>query len=168
MAEQKADATIETYFEIGIPNAYIPEQMDRLSYYTALYSVKIIEELAEIEEEMRDRFGPPPALVQRLFKSAELKYYASRAFFERVIIQRKQVIIVLPKGDNTLYYETKFGHLAAYIMDHYKDTIKIQQQNDSIKLLIRREFEFPEKAIELLTAFAKNVYGLMKGQKELL
>jgi transcription-repair coupling factor (superfamily II helicase) len=160
--EQRTDATIETYFEIGIPNAYIPEQMDRLSYYTALYSVKLIEELAEIAEEMRDRFGAPPSLVQRLFKSAELKYYASRALFERVIIQRKQVIIVLPRGDNALYYETKFGHLAAYIMDHFKDMIQIQQQNDSIKLVVKREFEFPEKAIEFLTGFAKNIHGLMK------
>ncbi len=160
--QQKTDATIETYFEIGIPNAYIAEQMDRLSYYTALYSIKLIEELSEIEEEMRDRFGAPPALVKRLFKSAELKYYASRALFERVIIQRKQVMIVLPKGDNARYYETKFAPLAAYIMDHFKNLIQLHQQNDSIKLIIKKEFEFPEVAIEFLIGFAKNIEGLMK------
>ncbi len=159
-AEIKSDTTIEAYFEIGIPKAYISEQMDRLSYYTTLYSIKSIDELFEIEDEMKDRFGMLPAIVKRLFMSAELKYLASRVFFERVVIQKKQILIILPKGNNTEFYETRFVRLAGYIMDHYKDEIRIHQQNDSIKLAILKQFNVPEKALEYCTAFTKNIAEL--------
>ncbi len=160
--EKKSDASIESYFEIGIPNAYISEQIDRLSYYTALYGINQIEELNEIREEMRDRFGALPSIVERLFKSAQLKYYASRAFFERIIIQRKQTIIVLPKGDNVEYYTTKFGKLAHHISDNYSKSIQLQHTATSIKLILKKEFEFPEVAIDFLTKFSQEVRDLLR------
>jgi transcription-repair coupling factor (superfamily II helicase) len=158
--EVKTETTIEAYFEIGIPKAYISEQMDRLSYYTTLYSIKTIDELFEVEEELKDRFGMLPAIVKRLFMSAELKYLASRVFFERVVIQKKQVLIILPKGNNTEFYETRFVRLAGYIMDHYKDEIRIHQQNGSIKLAIMKQFNVPEKALEYCIGFTKNIAEL--------
>ncbi len=160
---KKSNTSIESHFEIGIPNAYIPEQIDRLSYYTALYAINNIEELAEIREEMLDRFGQIPDLVQRLFTSAELKHYASLALFERIVIQQHQVIITLPKGDDiSAYYEQKFPKLAAYIMENFRAQIAIQQSSHSVKLTLRKSFEKPEKAIEFLLAFAKNVEVLMR------
>ena len=77
--EDRTEPTIDTYFEIGIPPTYMPEQMDRLNFYTALYSIKNISELEELKEEMNDRFGPLPVLVQRLISVATLKLYASHA-----------------------------------------------------------------------------------------
>ncbi len=162
-ARKKSNTSIESHFEIGIPNAYIPEQIDRLSYYTALYAINTIEELAEIREEMLDRFGQIPDLVERLFISAELKYYASLALFQRIVIQRHQVIITLPKGDEAgNYYEQKFPALAAYIMENYRAQIAIQQSSHSVKLTLKKAFEKPEKSIEFLLAFAKNVEVLMR------
>ena len=55
--EERTDPTIDTFFEIGIPVTYMPEQMDRLNFYTALYSVKSLSEIEELKEEMLDRFG---------------------------------------------------------------------------------------------------------------
>ncbi len=89
--EDRTEPTIDPYFEIGIPETYMPEQMDRLSFYTALYAIKNLEELEELKEEMEDRFGPVPALVKRLLMIATLKYYASYALFERIIMNRKNL-----------------------------------------------------------------------------
>ena len=159
-SEAKSETTIEAFFEIGIPKAYITEQMDRLSYYTSLYSIQSIDELYEIEEELKDRFGMLPAIVKRLFMSAELKFIASRVFFERIVIQKKQILIMLPKGNNVQFYETRFARLAAYIMDHYSSEIRIHQQNDSIKFAIQKQFTIPEKALEYCIGFTKNVADL--------
>ena len=52
--------TIDTYFEIGIPQGFMPDQADRLSFYTALFSMNRIEEAGEIREELEDRFGKLP------------------------------------------------------------------------------------------------------------
>jgi transcription-repair coupling factor (superfamily II helicase) len=43
--KEKSEPSIDTYFEIGIPQTYMPEQSDRLNFYTALYSVTAFEEI---------------------------------------------------------------------------------------------------------------------------
>ncbi len=71
--EERTEPTIDAYFDIGIPKEYMPEQMDRLNFYTSLYSIKEISELEELTEEMEDRFGPLPILVQKINCSGRIK-----------------------------------------------------------------------------------------------
>jgi transcription-repair coupling factor (superfamily II helicase) len=158
--EERTEPTIDTYFEIGIPELYMPEQTDRLNFYTALYSIKTIEELEELKEEMTDRFGPLPVLVGRLVSSALLKFYASYALFERIIIQRKNIFLILPKGEREEYYKFKFVELMRFIMDNYKDKIKFNQQKEVMKLIIANNFKTPEELLEFLLKFCKQIVGL--------
>ena len=151
--EERTEPTIDTYFEIGIPETYMPEQMDRLNFYTSLYSIKSMEELDELKEEMLDRFGPLPVLVERLISAAKLKYHASYALFQRVIIQRKNIFLILPKGEKEDYYKYKFVELMRFIMDEYKDKVKFNQQKTTMKLVITNNFETPEKIFEFLISF---------------
>ncbi len=158
--EERTEPTIDTYFEIGIPSAYMPEQMDRLNFYTALYSIKSISEIEELKEEIVDRFGPLPVLVRRLIAAATLKFYASYALFERVIIQRENIFLILPKGQKEDYYKYKFIELMRFIMDDYKNTVKFNQQKDVMKLVIQNNFESPEKLMEFLIEFTIKVTKL--------
>ena len=158
--EERTEPTIDTYFEIGIPETYMPEQMDRLNFYTSLYSIKSLEELNELTDEMLDRFGPLPVLVERLISAAKLKYHASYALFQRVIIQRKNIFLILPKGEKEDYYKYKFVELMRFIMDEYKDKIKFNQQKTTMKLVITNNFETPEKIFEFLISFSKKVIEL--------
>lgn len=162
-SRQFPETTIEAYFEIGIPRGFIPDQMDRLSYYTAMFSVKSRDELQDISEEIKDRYGDMPALVKRLLLSAELRLYASRALFERVIIQPKRIIITLPKGNDEEFYQAKFRRLYDFIAGNHRKTIQFIQQGENLKLQINEHFNVPERAIEYLTGFAIEVadlYGL--------
>ncbi len=47
--KERTEPTLDAYFEIGIPETYMPEQMDRLNFYTALYSIKDLDELERLE-----------------------------------------------------------------------------------------------------------------------
>ena len=158
--EDRTEPTIDTYFEIGIPAAYMPEQMDRLNFYTALYSIKNLAEIEELKDEMKDRFGPLPVLVQRLISAATLKLYASYALFERVIIQRKNILIILPRGQKEDYYKFKFVELMKFIIQEYKDSIKFNQQKEVLKLVIQNNFESPETLMEFIINFSKKVMKL--------
>ncbi len=158
--EDRTEPTIDTYFEIGIPSTYMPEQMDRLNFYTALYSIKNLTEIEELKEEMKDRFGPLPVLVQRLISAATLKLYASYALFERVIIQRKNIFIILPRGQKEDYYKFKFVELMRFIIKEYKETIKFNQQKDVLKLVIQNNFESPEKLMDFIIELSKKVMNL--------
>lgn len=162
--EERTEPTIDSYFDIGIPKEYMPEQMDRLNFYTSLYSIKEISELEELIEEMKDRFGPIPLLVKRLVSAATLKLYASRALFERIIIQRKNIFIILPKGEKEEYYKYKFVELMRFIMDNYKNKIKFSQQKEVLRLIIPNNFESPEKLLEFMIEFSKQVEKLFGGE----
>jgi len=159
---ERTDPTIDTYFDIGIPQSYMPEQVDRLNFYTALYSINNIDEIQELREEMIDRFGPLPQMVKFLLAVAALKFYASYALFERVIIQRKNIFLILPKGEKEDYYKVKFVELMRFIMNEHKDKIKFNQQKEVMRLIIPNHFESPEKLLEFLVRFCRSVSELFK------
>ncbi|MBP9120712.1 MAG: transcription-repair coupling factor [Ignavibacterium sp.] len=158
--EERTDPTIDTFFEIGIPVTYMPEQMDRLNFYTALYSVKSLSEIEELKEEMLDRFGVLPEVVKRLVLTATLKFYSSFALFERVAIQRKNIFIILPRGEKEDYYKVRFVELMRFIMDHYKDKVKFNQQKEVMKLVIENRFEKAEDILSYLITFCGRVSKL--------
>lgn len=158
--EDRTDPTIDTYFEVGIPQTYIPEQADRLNFYTALYSVNSLEEIEELKEEMIDRFGPLPEIVKRLIAVAVLKLFASFALFERVAIQKKNILLILPKGENEDYYKLKFSLLMEFIMNNYRDTVKFNQQKEVMRLIIPNNFSSPEKLLEFLIKFCREIKSL--------
>jgi len=160
--EDRTEPVIDSYFEIGIPEIYMPEQIDRLSFYTALYAIKNLYELDELKEEMEDRFGPIPELVKRLLMVATLKYYASYSLFERIIMNNKVVTILLPKGEKEDYYKFKFVELMKLIMNEYNDSIKFEQKGETMKLIIKNNFATPEKLLEFLVDFAKRIMALFK------
>jgi transcription-repair coupling factor (superfamily II helicase) len=144
----------------------MPEQADRLNFYTALYSIKELSELEDMKEEMKDRFGPVPFIVNRLLLSAMLRYHASYALFERIIMQRKIVTIILPKGEKQDYYKFKFVELMRFILDEYREKVRFEQKNDLMKLIIKNDFESPEKLLEFLVSFSFEVSKLLKSPSD--
>jgi transcription-repair coupling factor (superfamily II helicase) len=160
--EDRTEPVIDSYFEIGIPESYMPEQMDRLSFYTALYAIKNLDELDELKEEMEDRFGQVPDLVKRLLLVATLKYFASYALFERIIMNKNVVTIILPKGEKEDYYKIKFVELMKLIMNDYKNSIKFEQKGETMKLIIKNQFKNPELLLEYLNSFSREVSVLFR------
>ncbi|NWG27556.1 MAG: transcription-repair coupling factor [Ignavibacteriaceae bacterium] len=158
--EDRTEPTIDSYFEIGIPETYMPEQTDRLSFYTALYGIKNLQELDELKEEMEDRFGPIPALVKRLLMIAKLKYYASYALFERIIMNKQSVTVLLPKGQKEEYYKYKFIELMRFILAEHKESVKFEQKGETMKLVIKNNFVMPELLLEYLINFSEKVKTL--------
>jgi len=162
---ERSEPTIDTFFEIGIPQNYMPDQSDRLGFYTALFSMLKIDEAEEIKEEMIDRFGKLPQAVERLILVASLRFYASFALLERIIIQRKKSIIILPKGNREDYYQNKFIPLLNFIYDNYSKSIKFVQQNETLKLEIVNNSDEPEKILEFLIELCKQMINIISAEK---
>ncbi len=158
--KERTEPTIDTYFEIGIPEEYIPDQSERLNFYTSLYSAQSQDEIDELKDELIDRFGNFPEIVNRLLLTATLKLYASYALFERIVIQRKNISIILPKGDKEDYYKVRFIELMRFILDEYKDEYKFVQQKDVMKLVKENKSAKPEDIMNELIEFSKRVIKL--------
>jgi len=159
--KEKTEPTIDTYFEIGIPQTYMPEQMDRLNFYTGLYSVASLEEIEDLVEEMKDRFGALPLMVNLLISTAKLKFYASQALFERIIIQRKNIFLILPRGEKEDYYKYRFTVLMKHILEKYSDTVKFNQQKETMRLIISNNFASPAALLENIIDFTKDVASIL-------
>ena len=159
---ERSDPTIDTYFEVGIPKSYMPDESDRLSFYQALFSMLKIEELDEIKDEMLDKFGKSPVIIERLIKTAVLRFYASFAQFERVVITRNKISLILPKGGNEEFYQNKFHKLMELIVSEYSDEIKFVQKKESMKLESENISDSPEEALQLIITFIKKVLLVYK------
>ncbi len=76
-----------------LPSSYISNQDQKIDLYQRIYSISAEEELRDIEEELRDRYGTPPAPVKNLLTAAALRVAAQALQIE--LIQQKQRVIVI-------------------------------------------------------------------------
>jgi len=158
----RSEPTIDTYFEVGIPKSFMPDQSDRLSFYQALFSMVKLEELDEIKDEMVDKFGKLPVIINRLVLTAVLRFYSSFAQFERIVITRKKIVLILPKADNEEFYQTKLSTLMNLIVSEYSDTIKFVQIKDVMKLESDNYFDSPEEVLTSVINFIKKLLLVCK------
>ncbi len=83
-AEEAPETVVTVEVEALLPEAYVPEVSQRLALYKRLAGITRSEEIAEVRDELRDRFGPLPAPVARLLEIVEIRTAARALGIERV------------------------------------------------------------------------------------
>jgi transcription-repair coupling factor (superfamily II helicase) len=86
-AEVKVDLPVDAH----LPHDYIPGERLRLEAYRKLASITTEEDLANVREEIRDRYGNPPEPVENLFAVAAFRVKAKRARVNEISLQGRQV-----------------------------------------------------------------------------
>ena len=82
-----------------IPEAYVPDPGLRLSLYKRLASTSDEDRLADLREELRDRFGPVPEPLQHLFLIIALKLKLKQLGIQKLEISDRELGLVLsPRG----------------------------------------------------------------------
>jgi transcription-repair coupling factor (superfamily II helicase) len=100
VAEQKGETlpperrtTIQLGLDIRIPETYIEEEALRLRAYKRIAAVATEEQSEEMQRELADRFGPPPAPVMNLLGYATLKALAEQLQVEAIERRGSRVAI---------------------------------------------------------------------------
>jgi transcription-repair coupling factor (superfamily II helicase) len=79
---------VEPEIRLGIPayfpDDYVPDANQRLLFYKRLASLRDLAELAEIKEEMRDRYGPFTEVVENLFRVMDLRRTLKEYLVEQI------------------------------------------------------------------------------------
>ncbi len=70
--QPRLDLKVNAY----LPSSYITNQDQKIDFYQRIYASDSGEELEEVEEEMRDRYGAPPSPVKNLLEAASLRLLA--------------------------------------------------------------------------------------------
>ncbi|WP_041257396.1 transcription-repair coupling factor [Fibrella aestuarina] len=119
------DTVIETDLEVLIPETYVTNISERLSLYTRLDNIKDKAELQAFKKEVADRFGPPPAGVDNLFKMVAVRWKAEELHLEKLSLKNtimKGSFVSSEKDSraDAFFSSDRFGKVIDYVKAHPK------------------------------------------------
>ncbi|HET7697503.1 MAG TPA: transcription-repair coupling factor [Vicinamibacterales bacterium] len=91
--EDEIRANVNLRVDLRIDESYIPDMNQRLTVYRRMAGVRSEDELRTVVDEVRDRYGPPPASIENLAEYAFIRVLADRIGIES--IDRDGPLIVL-------------------------------------------------------------------------
>jgi len=91
--EPKLEIDVEAY----IPSSYVQDSFERVALYKRLLGVEEKKEIDSLREELEDRFGHYPEIVENLFNIAEIRLYARLIGARRVALKGKRIVIETSK-----------------------------------------------------------------------
>jgi transcription-repair coupling factor (superfamily II helicase) len=77
-----------------LPGSYVPSARQKIEIYRKLSNIQSLAELAEWQEELRDRFGPMPRESERLGELRELQIYAHHWGIEDIHLEGKFDVVL--------------------------------------------------------------------------
>ena len=89
--EDSPEMRIELPIEAHIPPEYIPSERLRLEIYQKISAARTDTDLADIRDELTDRYGPIPVPVSRLFTIATIRQAARAAGIFEIVSQGKYI-----------------------------------------------------------------------------
>jgi transcription-repair coupling factor (superfamily II helicase) len=76
--EDERRAAVNLRVDLRVDASYVPDMNQRLTVYRRLASARSLDEITALLEEMRDRYGTPPASVDNLAQYARIRLLADR------------------------------------------------------------------------------------------
>ncbi len=83
--KEEFDPQIKLRLSAIIPEEYVPDITLRLSLYRRISSVKSIEELSELKDEIADRFGNMPDEVKNLLNIVKIKILSRQLYISKTL-----------------------------------------------------------------------------------
>ena len=88
LSREARDEAPEVYMDLDysgfIPDAYIPDAMEKMEVYKKIASISTDEDLDRIYREIEDRFGPIPDEVQSVLALAEIRIICRKLFITSI------------------------------------------------------------------------------------
>ncbi|AWB42816.1 transcription-repair coupling factor [Paenibacillus sp. CAA11] len=97
-AEEAFTTTIDLSIDAYLPPEYIYDSIQKIEIYKKVAAVASFEEVAELADELLDRFGEPPAAVANLLSAARLKLYGRLCRIDSITRRGDEVILKFHEG----------------------------------------------------------------------
>ena len=147
--QSKTQTRVKLPLSAHIPEDYIAHLSTRLAIYQRLTRVRDRQEVEDIREEARDRFGPLPQAVDNLLYLVNLKILAGEAGIESITKSGSTITLALlePVGGGRLPLEKALGPLAR--VGNQQIHVAPQSSGDrwkgSVVQVVERLLEFREQ-----------------------
>jgi len=90
--------TIDLPLSAYLPEDYVADLTTRLTLYQRLAKISSVDELRQIREEFRDRFGDLPSVVENLLYMVNLRTLAAQAGMQSISKEDRQIVIRFREG----------------------------------------------------------------------
>jgi len=131
------DCSIETDFEILIPEYYVSNISERLQLYSRADDLKNHEELEKFKQMLTDRFGKLPTQVEDLLKTVELRWVAERLGMEKLVLKNDTLKgYFVDNQKNPKYYQSEvFGKVLQFVQRN--KACQLKEMNKKLILIIK-------------------------------
>jgi transcription-repair coupling factor (superfamily II helicase) len=96
-----------------LPSSYVPTDADRFQWYKRLYRCATADELAQIRDELQDRYGQLPPEAEHLLYGVHLRLLGAQLGADRIRLEGSLMSIELPRTAPPWYYENVFPAIVA-------------------------------------------------------
>jgi transcription-repair coupling factor (superfamily II helicase) len=128
------ETTLETDFELLIPDDYVSSISERLALYKELDDISDEKALDAFAGQLNDRFGPIPPVVQQLMDTMHLRWLAREIGFEKLVLKSGKMIgYFITKQDSPYYQSDKFSRVLDFIKANPK-AAKMYEKDGSLRL----------------------------------
>lgn len=154
---EPVETTIEIKVDAYIPGDYIEDEVQKIEVYKKIAAITSYEEMAEVQEEIEDRFSDIPDTVQNLITIAYLRSIAKNIDLEE--IKEKNNELSFQFANSKRLNEKVFSSLS----EKYKRQLKFKQGEKPIFLLnlgeIKKEeiLAFMKEVLEFLISLYENI-----------
>jgi len=147
----ETDVVVEADFDAFIPGTYVRNDTERLAIYRRLYALQTEDQLREVAEELRDRFGKHPDEVKNLLAVVNIRLVAAKIGFRKVAISPLEMEADFPPESETRFYEGEtFQSLMTVISRMKGKGAGLRQMGAALKFYAKID---PNDRIPLETAF---------------
>jgi len=155
--EKQIEPQIDLDIDAYLPSSYIQDSMQKIEMYKKFASIRLLEEVFELEEELIDRFGDIPNPTQNLLTIARIKAYAYQYHIESITQKGIEVSIQIAPDQNMMID----GYRLYQIANDFNHRIKLSSGRQiGIKLTIKSLTQ--EQWLSLMENFLKRYQESLK------
>jgi transcription-repair coupling factor (superfamily II helicase) len=133
--EKKKQRNMEIDVELDayIPESYIGDSKQKIDMYKRFRGIETPEDLKELKEEMKDRFGEYPKEVDYLFRVSEMKVYGLKETVDSIKQTKQELVLLISEeasnkidGQKLFLLGNEFGRMVSLGMEGKRLKVVIQ------------------------------------------
>lgn len=138
-----SDVRIDTDVPAFLPQEYIPDSFQRVSFYRRIALTDTVSDLETIRSDLRDRFGALPESADNIIKIMELKICAAKLSMHRLKVANDKFAGSFSVGsESSASHKEHLARLLSSFVDKSKYPFHIKQEkNLTLELPLNNENE---------------------------
>lgn len=145
------ETTLETDFEILIPDEYVSSITERIALYKELDEINSEKGMEDFSKNLVDRFGEIPAPTLALIDTMRLRWMAREIGFEKLVLKSGKMIgYFINKEDSPFFQSEKFSHVLEFIKQN-PTAGKMYEKDNSLRMSFDHVTEL-KKAVRILNS----------------